>query len=100
MKRNVITLCGSIRFMDTILKMHEELELEGNVVIGIVQHVREEDYTLEEEDILDVNHKIKIDMSNEIFVVNVDGYIGKSTRSEIEYAKEQGKVIKYLVPIE
>ena len=41
-------------------------------------------------------HKRKIDMADEIYVINVGGYIGSSTRSEIEYARSQGKRIKYL----
>lgn len=100
MKRKVLTLCGSIRFMDTILQIHEELELQGYVVIGIVQHVREESYTPEEEELLDVIHKLKIDLADGIYVVNVGGYIGSSTRSEIEYAKRNGKDVLYLVPPE
>ncbi len=48
---------------------------------------------------LDDMHKRKIDMADEIFVVNVDGYIGSSTRSEIEYAKNTGKEIRYLNPV-
>ncbi len=97
MRRKVLTLCGSIRFMNKILEVHEELELRGYVVIGIVQHVREQPYTSEEEELLDVIHKIKIDIADGIYVVNVDGYIGSSTRSEIEYAKKTGKEIYYLV---
>lgn len=97
MRRKVLTLCGSIRFMKKILQVHEELELRGYVVIGIVQHVRQEPYTLEEEELLDAIHKKKIDMADGIYVVNVDGYIGNSTRSEIEYAKELGKEVLYLV---
>ena len=49
---------------------------------------------------LDDMHKAKIDMSDEIFVINVDGYIGDSTRSEIEYAKRTGKAVRFLEPIE
>ena len=45
---------------------------------------------------LDDMHKRKIDMADEIFVINVDGYIGDSTRSEIEYAKQTGKMVRYL----
>ena len=48
---------------------------------------------------LDDMNKAKIDMSNEIFVINVDGYIGDSTRSEIEYAKMTGKAVRFLKPI-
>jgi hypothetical protein len=47
---------------------------------------------------LDDMHKRKIDMADDIFVINVGGYIGSSTRSEIEYAKATGKVIRYLEP--
>ena len=49
---------------------------------------------------LDEMHKRKIDMADEIFVINVDGYIGSSTRSEIAYANEHGKPVNYLVPPE
>ena len=51
-------------------------------------------------EMLDDMHKRKIDMADEIFVINVDGYIGESTKSEIEYAKLNGKVISYLENIE
>ena len=44
---------------------------------------------------MDDMHKRKIDMADEIFVVNVDGYIGNSTKSEIEYAKSKGLPIRY-----
>ena len=46
---------------------------------------------------LDDMHKRKIDMADEIFVINVGGYIGDSTQSEIEYAIEHGKTVRYLV---
>ena len=45
-------------------------------------------------------HKQKIDMSDEIYVINVGGYIGESTKSEIEYAKEKGKGISYRESVE
>lgn len=96
LKDKTLTLCGSIKFMDTILEVHERLELEGYVVIGIVQHVMDRPYTIEEEELLDIIHKKKIDMADGIFVVNVGGYIGSSTRSEIEYAKKLGKEVLYL----
>ena len=49
---------------------------------------------------LDDMHKRKIDMADEIYVINVDGYIGSSTKSEIEYAKASGKVVRYLETME
>ena len=48
---------------------------------------------------LDEMHKQKIDMSDEIYVINVGGYIGESTKNEIEYAKEKEKKISYLESI-
>ena len=44
-------------------------------------------------------HKRKIDMADEIFVINVNGYIGDSTKSEIEYANKTGKKVNYLEEI-
>ena len=96
-KRKVVTICGSVRFWDKIQEMNEKLELENEyVVIGITPHVMSRDFTEYEEDLLDELHRIKIDLSDAIFVVNVDGYIGKSTKAEIEYAKEKDKEILYL----
>ena len=100
MKRKVVTICGSIRFWDKMQEMHERLELENEyVVIGLAPHVMDRDFTREEEDLLDELHKEKIDLSDAIFVVNVGGYIGESTKSEIEYAKQNGKEIIYLEEI-
>ena len=47
-------------------------------------------------EMLDDMHKRKIDMADEIFVINVNRYIGDSTKSEIEYAKKHGKKVNYL----
>lgn len=95
-KRKVVTICGSIRFWDKMQEMNEKLELEkGYAVIGVTPHVMERDFTQQEEDLLDELHKVKIDISDAIYVVNVGGYIGNSTRNEIEYATNLGKEILY-----
>lgn len=97
MKRKVVTICGSVKFWGKMQEMHERLELENEyVVIGLAPHVMERDFTKEERDLLDRLHKEKIDISDAIFVVNVGGYIGNATKSEIEYAKKKGKEIMYL----
>lgn len=96
-KRKVVTLCGSVRFWDKIQEMSEKLELENEyVVIGITPHIMDRDFTEHEKKLLDELHRVKIDLSDAIFVVNVDGYIGESTKGEIEYAKQRGKEIMYL----
>ena len=99
MKHKVVVLSGSIRFWDKIQELHEKLELEdGYVVIGIIPHVMPRDFTPEEEELLDELHREKIKLADALYVVNVNGYIGNSTRSEIEFAKQLGKEIIYFEP--
>ena len=98
-KYKVITLCGSTRFKDAFLEMQKRLTLEGNIVIsvGLFGHSGDNEAWVEgTKEMLDDMHNRKIDMADEIFVINVGGYIGDSTRSEIEYAKKTGKSIHYL----
>lgn len=100
-KYKVITLCGSTRFKDTFMETQKRLTLEGNIVIsvGLFGHSGDNEvWTAGTKEMLDDMHKRKIDMADEIFIINVGGYIGSSTRSEIEYAKENGKPINYLEP--
>ena len=96
----VITLCGSTRFKEAFLEAQKRLTLEGNIVIsvGLFGHSGNEEVWIQgTKEMLDDMHKRKIDMADEIFVINVDGYIGSSTQSEIEYAKATGKTVRYLV---
>ena len=102
----VITLCGSTRFKDYFMRVQKELTLKGNIVIsvGLFGHSGDDEVwdgmdegTLSKtKEMLDDIHKRKIDMADEIFVINVGGYIGDSTRSEIEYAVKNGKKVNYL----
>ncbi len=105
----VITLCGSTKFKDAFLKAQKDLTLKGNIVISVglfghsgdseVWDNMDEGTLTKTKKMLDDMHKRKIDMSDEIFVINVGGYIGESTKSEIEYAKKTGKKINYLEKI-
>lgn len=99
-KAKVITMCGSLKFINEIMKHSEKLELEGNCVLSIIYPIHEDmdHYTEEQINLFGILHKQKIDMSDAIFVVNVNGYIGNSTRSEIEYAVQNGKEVIYLEP--
>lgn len=95
----IITLCGSTRFKDQFIEAQKRLTLEGNIVIsvGLFGHSGDKEVWTEGiKEMLDDMHKCKIDMADEIFVINVGGYIGSSTRSEIEYAKSTGKAVRYL----
>lgn len=95
----VITLCGSTRFKEHFLEVQKKLTLEGNIVIsvGMFGHAGDEEaLQYEVKAMLDCQHLAKIDLADEIFVINVDNYIGDSTRKEIEYAKAKGKHVGFL----
>ena len=98
-KYKVITLCGSTKFKDDFLRESKRLSLEGNIVISVGFF----DYSGDDEiwkegikEMLDDMHKRKIDMADEIFVINKNGYIGSSTKSEIEYAIKTNKKVNYM----
>lgn len=94
----VITLCGSTRFKDDYLRLQKELTLAGYVVIsvGVFGHAENEVYSEGAKAMLDDIHKQKIAMSDIVYIINRDGYIGESTQSEIEWAQELGKEIWYM----
>lgn len=95
----VITLCGSTKYKDEFIEAQKRLTLEGNIVIsvGLFGHSGDtEVWTENTKQMLDDMHKRKIDMADEIFVINKNGYIGSSTKSEIEYAIKTGKKVNYL----
>ena len=95
-KYKVITLCGSTKFKQEFEEVNKKLTLEGNIVISVGCFGHSGDtFTDEQKIMLDDIHKRKIDMADEIFVINKGGYIGSSTRSEIDYAKSNGKVVRY-----
>ena len=101
-KYKVITLCGSTKFKDQFIAEQKRLTLQGYIVIsvGLFGHSGDDEVWSEDTKImLDDMHKRKIDMADEIFVINVGGYIGKSTKSEIEYALKTNKIVNYLFPI-
>ena len=100
-KFKIITLCGSTKFKDEFIAEQKRLTLEGNIVIsvGLFGHSGDNEvWSDSTKEMLDDMHKRKIDLADEIFVINAGGYIGQSTISEIEYALKTGKSVKYLEP--
>lgn len=97
-KYKVITLCGSTMFKDDFLREQKRLTLEGNIVLSVAlfSHGDGEVLTENIKVMLDDMHKCKIDMADEIFVINKDGYVGTSTKSEIEYAIKTGKNVVFM----
>lgn len=107
-KYPVVTLCGSTRFKNEYYEVQKRLTLEGKIVIsvGLFGHSGDEEVwdgmdegTLgKTKAMLDDMHKRKIDMADEIFVINVGDYIGDSTKTEIAYAREKGIPVHFLEP--
>jgi hypothetical protein len=99
----IITLCGSTRFKEQFLEVQKRLTLDGCIVIsvGLFGHSGDEDvWKPGVKEMLDEMHLRKIDLADEIFVINVGSHIGESTRREIAYAIKTGKKVNYLEPIQ
>ena len=95
----IVTLCGSTRFKEQFLEAQKRLTLDGCIVIsvGLFGHSGDgEVWKPGVKEMLDDMHLRKIDMADEIFVINVGGYIGESTKREIAYAESTGKTVRYL----
>lgn len=102
-KFKVITLCGSTRFKEDFFRVQKELTLQGNIVIsvGLFGHSGDAEVWGEGvKEMLDDMHFAKIDMADEIFVINPGGYVGKSTSREIAHALSTGKTVRSIEPIE
>ena len=107
----VTTLCGSTRFPDAFALANMHLSLQGRIVIGLGMQghaddprgarflTSDGDESKPEKRGLDVLHFRKIDLSDTIYVVNVGGYVGSSTRREIAYAESQGKTVEWMFPV-
>ena len=93
----IITVCGSYKFKKEMTEITEKMALKGNCMLTPIELSRskKEDYTEKEASMIDKMHKDKIRLADAILVVNVDGYIGSSTKSEIELAKSLNKEILY-----
>lgn len=102
-RRKVVTLCGSVRFREDFDRANEKFTLDGLIVLapGCWNHEwlhQPENNAELTKDGLDELHRDKIDLSDFIYVINRDGYIGKSTRAEIAYAKSTGCPVLYMEP--
>lgn len=101
----IVCLCGSTRFYDAFQEANYDLTMQGHIVlsVGFYPHAKAEHghgegvgHDSAEKVALDELHKRKIDLADEVLVLNVGGYIGESTRSEIAYAKQIGRPVAYL----
>jgi len=107
MKPKIVCLCGSTRFRDEFQIANYEESMKGNIVLSVgfymhsseVIHSQELGCTADQKIAQDELHKRKIDLADEVLVLNVSGYIGESTANEIAYAEQHNKPIRYLEPI-
>ena len=94
-----VCLCGSTKFKDKFLEIARDLTLEGYIVTMPLVFGHSGDNINEvQKEYLDEVHKAKISDADLIYIINVDGYIGNSTRNEINWALKLGKKIEYLEP--
>lgn len=96
MKYQVITLCGSLRFINDFVKIQIKLERLGHVCFSVTAGEEQLPPTAEEKSILDKVHFKKIMLSDCILVIDTDGYIGQSTGNEIEFARLTNKPVYYM----
>lgn len=101
----VVCLCGSTRFMDAFHEANRRETLAGHIVltVEVVTYDRGSDPQLVDtatKEMLDELHLRKIDLADEVLVLNVGGYIGKSTRREVTYARQEGKHVRWLEQLE
>lgn len=96
----IICLVGSTRFKQAWERTALREALKGNVVLtaSAYPHADNLQLTQMQKDFLAEMHLRKIDLAEEVLVINVNGYIGESTNVQILYAKKHGKPVKYLVP--
>jgi hypothetical protein len=99
----IVCLCGSTRFMQTFEDTNRAETLKGKIVLSVGCDLRSAYFsnmssdTVERiKETLDELHLRKIDLADEILVLNVSGYIGESTRREIDYARANGKRVRFL----
>lgn len=91
----IIVLCGSTKFREEYRAANARLTLEGNIVLTCGCFHGDPEWGTNKVN-LDELHKRKIDLADEVLVLNVGNYIGESTRREIEYAEKLGMIIRYL----
>jgi hypothetical protein len=99
-ENTIVCLCGSTRFSEAFIKAFLNETLAGKIVLTVGNDWRDkrqwQDIDAQKKVMLDNLHLRKIDLADEVLILNVDGYIGESTSRELEYARSQNKTIRFL----
>jgi hypothetical protein len=103
-KNTIVCLCGSTRFSEAFIKAFLNETLEGRIVLTVGNDWTDkrqwQDIDASKKIMLDELHLRKIDLADEVLILNVGGYIGESTARELSYAKQHNKIIRYLEPVQ
>lgn len=103
----IVCLCGSTRFFKAFQKANLEETIAGNIVLSVGCDTKSDTQLFKGKDPAELQelkrgfdelHLKKIDLADEVLILNVDGYIGESTKKELEYARQAGKVVRFLEP--
>jgi len=100
-KPRIVCLCGSVRFEKEFREHAEAFHLSGDIVLMpiIFRHAEfheDNSFTQQVKEQMDRVHKWKITLADLVFIIDKDGYIGESTRAEIEFAESRSKWIEYM----
>ena len=104
----IVCLCGSTRFWQEFQQQNIDETLAGKIVLSIAPFNQHDDISfchlseIEQQELtakLDTLHQHKIDLADEVFILNVGGYMGESTQRELKYARRQNKTIRFLEPL-
>jgi hypothetical protein len=97
-RAKIVCLCGSTKFKKAFEDANREESLKGHIVLTVAMFGHHEGLNMDgnEKQIFDELHMRKIDLADEILVLNVGGYIGESTNREIKYAKTISKPIRFI----
>lgn len=98
----IVCLCGSTRFVNAWKQAHRDESLAGRIVLSVGVMIHAGDEPIRDDGpikrALDQLHLRKIDLANEVLILNVGGYIGSSTANELAYARSKGKTIRFWEP--
>lgn len=94
-RRKIVCLCGSTRFKDQFKEAYLNESLKGHIVLTVSCFRDEYELSQEEKERVDGLHLDRIRLSDDVLFINVDGYIGESSKKELAFAKELGKVIRF-----
>jgi hypothetical protein len=109
MKAKIVTLCGSTRFWNEMTRVAIEESAKGHIVLsaninfkspwhkGVLSNLGQDPALTKK--LVDELHFRKIDISDEVIILNIDGYIGDSTRNEIAYAIKSNKPLRFIEPV-